>query len=236
YDTVLHAISFSLRKSEILGIVGESGSGKTTIAKAIVGMIKPTKGEINYYTADHKLVRLGIKPRRDIQLIFQDPYSALNPSMFIGKSLYELISFHGLYSKSEIDNRISILLNQVGLSNDYYDRLPQALSGGQRQRVCIAKALALEPRILICDECVSALDVTVQAQILELLLKIRDELDLSLLFISHDLAVINIICDRVIVISSGEIVESGSPQDIIHNPQNTYTKELIKSIPGFQAN
>ncbi|MCL4148413.1 UNVERIFIED_CONTAM: hypothetical protein GTU68_025656 [Idotea baltica] len=152
--------------------------------------------------------------------------------MSIGKGLYELLRYHRIVPKTEIKNRITTLLEQVGLSNSVYDRLPRELSGGQRQRVCIAKALSLEPKVLICDECVSALDVTVQAKILGLLLNLRLDLGLSLLFISHDLAVINEICDRVLVMDHGRIVESGAPFEIINTPQNPYTQRLISSIPG----
>ncbi|MCL4126675.1 UNVERIFIED_CONTAM: hypothetical protein GTU68_023058 [Idotea baltica] len=228
----LKSISFSVEKGEILGIVGESGSGKSTIAKSIVGIINPTKGTINYTNKNKVTEVLTGEPRKDIQLVFQDPYSSLNPSMSIGKGLYELLRYHRIVPKSEIKTRITTLLEQVGLSNSFYDRLPRELSGGQRQRVCIARALSLEPNVLICDECVSALDVTVQAQVLGLLLKLRRDIGLSILFISHDLAVINEVCDRVLVMDRGRIVESGAPFEIINTPKNPYTQRLISSIPG----
>jgi len=231
-DWVLNDVTFSLHRGEILGIVGESGSGKSTLAKSIVGIIDPTQGAINYINQNHQAEKMGSVPRRDIQLVFQDPYSSLNPSMSIGRGLYELLQFHRIVPKTDIKNRISSLLHQVGLSDNYYNRLPRELSGGQRQRICLAKALALEPKILLCDECVSALDVTVQSKILQLLLDLRRDLDLSILFISHDLAVINEICDRVLVMENGSIVESGSPYEIIHAPKNPYTQRLTASIPG----
>ena len=209
-------VSFTLEKGEILGLVGESGCGKSSLSKAILGMV-PYSGEIIHHT-----------PRP--MMVFQDPYGSLNPSRTIGWTVEEPLRIHGKYDKAERRRRVMEMLELVGLGPEYADRYPRELSGGQRQRVSIATALIRRPRLIILDEPVSALDVTIQAQILELLKKLHREKELSYLFISHDLNVIYELCDRVMVMRSGEIVESGTVEQIFENPQHEYTKTLLASV------
>ncbi len=225
-------VSFDLIEGSVLGIVGESGSGKSTVAKCISGVIDKASGDISYQgqSISKEAFATNAPLRRKIQIIFQDPYSSLNPRMTIGKALLEPIKYHKLHRGYE-EQRVIELLTQVGLDKNYCDRYPHQLSGGQRQRVCIARALAVEPEVLICDESVSALDVSVQAQILNLLDTIKTTNNLSIIFISHDLAVIHYISDQIIVMKEGAIVESGSADDIIKRPVMDYTKELVDSIP-----
>ena len=209
-------VSFTLEKGEILGLVGESGCGKSSLSKAILGMV-PYSGEIIHHT-----------PRP--MMVFQDPYGSLNPSRTIGWTVEEPLRIHGKYDKAERRRRVMEMLELVGLGPEYADRYPRELSGGQRQRVSIATALIRRPRLIILDEPVSALDVTIQAQIMELLKKLHREKELSYLFISHDLNVIYELCDRVMVMRSGEIVESGTVEQIFENPQHEYTKTLLASV------
>lgn len=211
---IIHGISFSLQKGQILGIVGESGSGKTTLVKSILGIVKPQSGEVSSY--HHK-----------IQMVFQDPYSSLNPSKRVGWLIEEPLKMQTKLSKTERKKRVTEILSQVGLPSEYATRKPSDLSGGQRQRVAIAMALVTRPDIIILDEPVSALDVTVQAQILELLLELRKKYQLSYIFISHDLNVISQICDRALVINEGTLIEQGSVDDLFDHPQQEYTKELL---------
>ena len=212
---IVQDVSFSVEKGEILGLVGESGCGKSTLSKAILGML-PYEGEIIHYTK---------RP----QMVFQDPYGSLNPAKTVGWIVEEPLRAFGKYDKAERKRRVLDMLERVGLGAEYADRYPRELSGGQRQRVGIATALIQRPRFLIADEPVSALDVTIQAQILDLLLELKRDLELSYLFISHDLNVIYQICDRVMVMQNGEIVEQGSVDDIYDRPQHDYTKKLLAS-------
>ena len=212
---IVKDVSFSMERGEILGLVGESGCGKSTLSKAILGML-PYEGEITHYTK---------RP----QMVFQDPYGSLNPAKTVGWIVEEPLRAFGKYDKAERKRRVLDMLERVGLGAEYADRYPRELSGGQRQRVGIAVALIQRPRFLIADEPVSALDVTIQAQILDLLLELKRDLELSYLFISHDLNVIYQICDRVMVMQSGEIVEQGSVDDIYDHPQHEYTKKLLAS-------
>ena len=209
-------VSFSLEKGEILGLVGESGCGKSSLSKAILGMT-PYSGEIIHHT-----------PRP--QMVFQDPYGSLNPSKTIGWIVEEPLRLYGKYDKAERRRRVLEMLERVGLGGDYYKRYPRELSGGQRQRVSIATALIRRPRFIILDEPVSALDVTIQAQILELLRELHREKELSYLFISHDLNVIYELCDRVMVMNGGEIIEQGTVKEMFENPREEYTKKLLASI------
>lgn len=213
---VLHDVSFSLMRGEVLGLVGESGSGKTTLSNTILGFIRDYEGEIIHHTK---------RP----QMVFQDPYASLNPSKTVGWIVEEPLRVFGKYDKSERRRRAADMLERVGLGAEYLGSRPGELSGGQRQRVSIAVSLIQRPRLIIADEPVSALDVTIQAQILDLLLDLRRELDLSYLFISHDLNVIYQICSRVMVMEAGKIVESAPVEELFSSPRHEYTKKLLES-------
>jgi len=235
YLKALNDVSFEVKKGECLGLVGESGSGKSTLSKSIMRLEKAQNGSVFYKGAnilDYNKKELR-NLRKSLQIIFQDPYSSLNPRLTIGYAISEPIRVHNLLPNKQLAKARAIeLLETVGLEAKHYDRYPHEFSGGQRQRIVIARALALEPDFLICDECVSALDVSVQAQIINLLLELREKYGLSYIFISHDLAVVQFISDRIMVMKEGRIVESGSSDDIIQNPQSAYTKKLLSSIPG----
>lgn len=227
-------VSFEIMEGETMGLVGESGSGKTTLGRALLMLQKPDSGHIYYQGTD--LTRLSheeIKPlRKSIQIIFQDPYSSLNPRMKIGQALAEPLKIHGLYKKeSQRLDRVAELLEKVNLSSAHMSRYPHEFSGGQRQRIVIARALALDPSFIVCDESVSALDVSIQAQVLNLLNDIKKEFGLTLLFISHDLSVVKYLSDRIMVMFKGKILETGNAEDIYKNPRQEYTKTLIDSIP-----
>ena len=211
---VLHDVTFDVRHGEILGLVGESGTGKSTLAKTILGMVKPDRGTVTHYTK---------RP----QMIFQDPYSSLNPFYSVEWTLEEPLRVYGKYNKAERKRRVREMLERVELRPECLEAKPSELSGGQRQRVSIAAALIRRPKFLIADEPVSALDVTIQAQILDLLRSLRRELDLSYLFISHDLNVVYQLCDRVLVMKSGRIVEQGTVDEIFDHPKEDYTKQLL---------
>ena len=214
YQEVLHDVTFDVRYGEILGLVGESGTGKSTLARTILGMVRPDKGEVIHYTK---------RP----QMVFQDPYSSLNPVYTVGWIMEEPLRIYGKYNAAERKRRVREMLERVGLPEECLTAKPAELSGGQRQRVSIATALIQRPKFLIADEPVSALDVTIQAQILQLLRELRDELDLSYLFISHDLNVVYQLCDRVLVMKSGRIVEQGTVEEIFDHPKEDYTKQLL---------
>lgn len=214
--TAVKNVNLNIRNGEILGLVGESGCGKSTMSKAILGMLDDAEitGEIIHYT-------------RRPQMVFQDPFSSLNPAKSIGWILEEPLRLFGKYDEKERKERVLDMMDRVGLDRELVDRKPRELSGGQKQRVSIATALIQRPRLIIADEPVSALDVSIQGQILKLLLQLRDELDLSYLFITHDLNVCYSICDRVVVMYKGEVVEQGLVEDVYNNPQHEYTKKLL---------
>lgn len=214
---VLHDVSFDVRRGEIMGLVGESGTGKSTLAKLILGMVKPTSGKVINYS-------------RRPQMIFQDPFSSLNPAFTVKRIMEEPLKIQGVKNRQEREDRVMEMLRLVELPEECLRAKPYELSGGQRQRVSIAVALIQKPKFIIADEPVSALDVTIQAQILKLLKKLRRELDLSFLFISHDLNVVYQLCDRVIVMKDGQIVERGDVERIYDNPQHEYTKQLLAAV------
>ncbi len=226
-------VSFSLRRGKTLAIVGESGCGKSTLARLLARLIEPTSGSVllngeNVSTASSKQL---LKMRRDIQVVFQDPYACLNPRHSIGQSIGTPIRIQKTLSRSEEKHRVFELLELVGLSQEHYNRFPHEFSGGQRQRAGIARALALQPKVIIADEPVSALDVSIQAQILNLLEKLQADLGLSYVFIAHDLSVVRHIADEVAVMYLGKIVETGSPEAVYGAPSHPYTKALMSAVP-----
>ncbi|RZJ90175.1 MAG: ABC transporter ATP-binding protein, partial [Chryseobacterium sp.] len=228
-------VTFDVYPGETLGLVGESGCGKTTLGRSILRLAEPNAGSVLF--DGQPLLDLGKKEmqrmRKDIQLIFQDPYSALNPRITIGNALMEPLAVHGIFNTTaERKAHIINLLQKVDLKPEHFHRYPHEFSGGQRQRIVIARALALQPKLIICDESVSALDVSVQAQVLNLLKDLQQEFGLTYIFISHDLAVVKHISDRMIVMNKGKIEESGFPEEIYHQPKTAYTKKLIAAIPG----
>ncbi|MCB9073268.1 MAG: ABC transporter ATP-binding protein [Bdellovibrionaceae bacterium] len=228
-------INFDLRRGEVIGLVGESGSGKSTLGKTLMMLTSPTSGKIVLLGNELTILSKNkmIEQRQHMQLIFQDPYSSLNPKRTILSAITEPMVVHGIgKNREERQHLAQELMSKVGLDSSWLLRYPHEFSGGQRQRICIARALALKPDVLICDESVSALDVSVQAQILNLLLDLRDEFNMSYVFISHDLAVVRFMSDRIIVMKNGEVVEFGESDQIFSNPQHEYTKSLLQSIPG----
>jgi ABC-type oligopeptide transport system ATPase subunit len=226
-------VSFAIKQGEILGIVGESGCGKSTIAKLLMTIEKPNAGEIKFIGEDiHKFNKQQLKQyRQKVQIIFQDPYSSLNPRWNVGKIIAEPLLLNSNLTTNQTKQEVLKIMQKVGLLPEHYNRYPHQFSGGQRQRIGIARALVLKPQIIICDEPVSALDVSIQAQVLNLLLDLQEELNLTYVFISHDLSVIEHISDRISVMYFGKIVESNNVDEIFINPQHPYTKKLLSAIP-----
>ncbi len=234
YNKAVDDVSFEVQQGETVGLVGGSGSGKTTLGRSLLQLIKPTSGNIFFKGKD--IAALGSKEfvalRKDMQIIFQDPYSSLNPRMSIGDAIAEPMLVHKLYdSANQRKGNVLALLDRVNLPATFYNRYPHELSGGQRQRIVIARALALQPSFIICDECVSALDVSVQAQVLNLLNDLKKEFGFTALFISHDMSVVRYLCNRIIIMNNGKIEETGSAKQVWNSPQSTYTKELLAAIP-----
>lgn len=226
-------VSFDILKGETLGLVGESGCGKSTLARTILRLLEPTEGTIRFKGADLADMSSGTlrKKRQEIQIIFQDPQSSLNPRMKIGRIVEEPMKAHGLYDNGGREERAKELLEKVGLDPQHYNRYPHAFSGGQRQRVNLARALSVNPDLIVCDEPVSALDVSIQAQVLNTLQGLQDEFGLTYLFITHDLSVIRHISDRVAVMYLGKLVEIADKEELFENPQHPYTRALLDSIP-----
>ena len=213
---VLHDINFTLHRGQIMGLVGESGSGKSTLARAVLGMEKDVTGTVTHYTK---------RP----QMVFQDPAGSLNPAFTVGRALAEPLLIYGKYDRAGVESRVRDTMALVGLDGSYYDRYPHQLSGGQKQRLCIGMALIQKPGLIIADEAVSALDVTIQAQILQLIARLRREFGISYLFISHDLNVVYEICDRCLVLKDGRIVEQGTVDEVYDHPRAEYTKQLLQA-------
>lgn len=232
-------VSFSLNKGETMGIVGESGCGKSTLARSLLRLIEPTEGKIEY--KGQAILNMNNKElrsiRKDMQIVFQDPYNSLHPRMKIGDIIAEpLIISKMMPDKPQRNGRVIELIKMVGLDESYFNRYPHELSGGQRQRVVIARALSTNPDLVICDEPVSALDVSVRAQILNLLEELQEQLNLTYIFISHDLSVVEHICDRVCIMYLGQMIETGMTDDIFDNPIHPYTQALLSAIPVVGKN
>jgi peptide/nickel transport system ATP-binding protein len=227
------AVSFAIKPGEVVGFVGESGSGKTTVGRTLLRLTEPTSGTIRYAGSDiTNISKSELRPyRRKMQIVFQDPYASLNPRLTVEDILGEAFAIHGLGTGVERRNKIIALLERVGLNAAQASRYPHEFSGGQRQRIVIARALAVEPEFIVADEPVSALDVSIQAQIINLLASLQRDLGLAMLFISHDLSVVEYICDRVIVMYLGRVMEEGPVEEIFARPQHPYTRALLSAAP-----
>ena len=233
-------VSFDLRRGETLGLVGESGSGKTTCARTVLRALAPTSGRAMFHPAGGAPVDLATLPERDLkplrqqmQMVFQDPYASLNPRMTVGTIVGEPLVIHGLARGKELEDRVVAMLRKVGLKPEHRQRYPHAFSGGQRQRVGIARALIMRPSLVVADEAVSALDVSVQAQVINLLADLQEELGLTYIFVAHDLSVVRHICDRVAVMYAGKIVELAGSDELFEDPKHPYTRALLSAVPNI---
>ena len=231
-------VSFDLREQEVMGLVGESGCGKTTVGRALLRLYDPTGGEVRFHRRDGSWVDVAQVTRREmkdlrkeLRMIFQDPFSSLNPRLTVRDLIAEPIVIHGTASGDEITARVAELMQAVGLKPSYMGRYPHEFSGGQRQRIGVARTLALNPRLIVADEPVSALDVSVQAQVLNLLQTLKDELRLTFIFISHDLSVVEHICDKIAVMYVGKLVEMAPTDELLRNPKHPYTEALVSAVP-----
>ena len=234
YVRAVEDVTFSIRKGETLGLVGESGCGKSTLSKTLIRLYKPDDGKIMFDQYGDLALKEGAaltKARRDIQMVYQDPYSSLNPKMTIRQMFYEILSVHHICPKEEFEKKTIEILDMVGMPSYALDRYPSAFSGGQRQRIGIARALILNPALLIADEPVSALDMSIQAQIINLLMDLKAKLKLTMLCISHDLRVVQYLSDRVMVMYLGRVVEMGSAEELFQHPAHPYTQILIQAAP-----
>jgi len=237
YTKAVDRVSFEIRRGETFGVVGESGSGKTTLGRAVLRAIEPTGGEIIYHRDGNTIDIMGLKRNslremwRHMQMIFQDPYSSLNPRMTVRDVLSEPLIANKLSKGAELNDRVVDIARRCGLDVEHLSRYPHAFSGGQRQRIAIARALVLRPEFIVCDEPVSALDVSIQAQILNLLKDLQQQFDLTFLFIAHDLAAVSYICDRVAVMYLGQIVEVAPTESLYYSPKHPYTEALMSAIP-----
>ena len=237
YTKAVDGVSFEIRRGETFGVVGESGSGKTTLGRAVLRAIEPTGGEIIYHRDGNTIDIMGLKRNslremwRHMQMIFQDPYSSLNPRMTVRDVLSEPLIANKLSKGAELNDRVVDIARRCGLDVEHLSRYPHAFSGGQRQRIAIARTLVLRPEFIVCDEPVSALDVSIQAQILNLLKDLQQQFDLTFLFIAHDLAAVSYICDRVAVMYLGQIVEVAPTESLYYSPKHPYTEALMSAIP-----
>jgi oligopeptide transport system ATP-binding protein len=226
-------IDFKVEAGETLGLVGESGSGKSTACRAVLQLIKPTSGSVRF--EGREIAGLGRRQmtplRREMQMIFQDPYASLNPRKRVGQIVGDPLKRQGIASGSELRRQVQEMLERVGLSSEHFNRYPHEFSGGQRQRIGIARAIALKPKLVICDEPVSALDVSIQAQIVNLLDDLQDEFGLAYLFVAHDIGVVRHISDRIAVMNEGRIVEQGTADEVCERPKDEYTKKLLAAVP-----
>jgi ABC-type oligopeptide transport system ATPase subunit len=231
--TAVNKISFEVLKGETYSIVGESGCGKSTTAKMLLNIEEPTSGKIFFKGVDISTYskEQWVEYRKKVQIIFQDPFSSLNPRWKVGTIISEPLELNTNLSKKDIEQKVRAIMKRVGLNQDWYDRYPHQFSGGQRQRIGIARALVLNPEVIVCDEPVSALDVSIQAQVLNLLLELQREFNLTYVFISHDLGVVEHISDRIMVMYFGDVVELEDVEELFSNPKADYTKKLLSSIP-----